>query len=417
MTQSYLTQTLFSQFQLHPLVLSALQKNGFSYCTPIQEKSLPYTTKGINIAGQGQTGTGKTIAFLTATFNHLLTHEPFENHKKNQPRAIIIAPTRELVVQIHHDAQILSEVTGLRLGLAFGGDGYDKQLKVLSDGVDILVATTGRLIDYAKQDYINLEAIQVAVLDEADRMFDLGFIRDIRWIFRHMTPPKKRLTMLFSATLSHNVRELAFEYMNDPQYIEVQPEQKIGHRIKEELFFPSNDDKLPLLQTLIEEEWPERCIIFANTKVTCERIWRHLVADGHRVGLLTGDIAQKKRLAVLEKFTHGDLDILVATDVAARGLHIPNVTHIFNYDLPDDYDDYRHRIGRTGRAGAEGYSISFACEKYSQNLPGIENAIGHAIPVSHYDPEALLTDLPKPKIPRSFNQKRNSKRPSKPPIV
>ncbi|MCO6537460.1 MAG: ATP-dependent RNA helicase RhlB [Gilliamella sp.] len=397
MIQSYLTKTTFSQFPLHPSVLKALEKKGFVYCTPIQEKTLPLTTNGMDIAGQGQTGTGKTMAFLASTFNHLLNHEPLPDHKINQPRAIIIAPTRELVVQIYHDAERLSEETGLKLGLAFGGDGYDKQLKMLSTGVDILIATTGRLIDYAKQNYINLDAIQVVVLDEADRMFDLGFIRDIRWVFKHMTPPQKRLTMLFSATLTHNVRELAFEHMNNPQYIEVEPEQKIGHRIKEELFFPSNEDKLALLQTLIEEEWPDRCIVFANTKVTCEKIWRHLIADGHRVGLLTGDIAQKKRLSILEQFTQGHLDILVATDVAARGLHIPNVTHVFNYDLPDDCDDYRHRIGRTGRAGAGGYSISLACERYSQNLPAIEKAIDHAIPVSQYDPSALLVDLPHPK--------------------
>ena len=409
MTQSYLTKTEFSQLPLHPLVLTALQKNGFQYCTPIQEKSLPFTTKGLDIAGQGQTGTGKTIAFLTATFNYLLNHPPVEKHKINQPRAVIIAPTRELVVQIHSDAQMLAETTGLKLGVAFGGDGYEKQLKTLADGVDILIATTGRLIDYAKQDYVNLQAIQVVVLDEADRMFDLGFIRDIRWLFRHMTPPKERLTMLFSATLSHNVRELAFEHMNDPQYIEVEPEQKIGHRIKEELFFPSDEDKLALLQTLLEEEWPERCIIFANTKVTCEKIWRHLCADGLRVGLLNGDIAQKKRLAVLDKFTQGDLDILVATDVAARGLHIPHVTHVFNYDLPDDCDDYRHRIGRTGRAGEKGFSISFACERYAPNLTAIETVIGHAIPVSHYDPSALLTDLPKPKPPKPYNGRRHKR--------
>lgn len=397
MIQSYLTKTTFNQFPLHPLVIKALEKKGFVYCTPIQEQTLPFTTKGIDIAGQGQTGTGKTIAFLASTFNHLLNNSPLPDHKSNQPRAVIIAPTRELVVQIYNDAQPLSEETGIKLGLAYGGDGYDKQLKMLSAGVDVLIATTGRLIDYAKQDYINLGAIQVAVLDEADRMFDLGFIRDIRWIFRHMTSPQNRLTMLFSATLTHNVRELAFEYMNEPQYVEVEPEQKIGHRIKEELFFPSNEDKLALLQTLIEEEWPDRSIVFANTKVACEKIWRHLVEDGHRVGLLTGDIAQKKRLSILDKFTQGDLDILVATDVAARGLHIPNVTHVFNYDLPDDCDDYRHRIGRTGRAGAEGYSISLACERYSQNLPAIEKAIDHTIPVSQYDPQALLTNLPTPK--------------------
>ncbi|OCG01687.1 ATP-dependent RNA helicase RhlB [Gilliamella sp. wkB112] len=411
MIQSYLTKTTFSQFPLHPLIIKALEKQGFVNCTPIQEKTLPLTSKGVDIAGQGQTGTGKTIAFLASTFNYLLNHTPLPEHKTNQPRAIIIAPTRELVVQIFHDAEALSAETGIKLGLAFGGDGYDKQLKMLAAGVDILVATTGRLIDYAKQNYINLDAIQVAVLDEADRMFDLGFIRDVRWIFKHMTPPQQRLTMLFSATLTHSVRELAFEHMNNPQYVEVEPEQKIGHRIKEELFFPSNEDKLALLQTLIEEEWPERCIVFANTKVACEKIWRHLVADGHRVGLLTGDIAQKKRLAILEQFTKGDLDILVATDVAARGLHIPNVTHVFNYDLPDDCDDYRHRIGRTGRAGAEGNSISLACERYSQNLPAIEKAIEHSIPVSQYDPTALLVDLPMPKVfKRTFHRKTTLKK-------
>ena len=408
MIQSYLTKTTFNQFPLHPSVIKALETKGFVYCTPIQEQTLPLTTKGIDIAGQGQTGTGKTIAFLASTFNHLLNNGPLPEHKPNQPRAIIIAPTRELVVQIYNDALPLSEETGIKLGLAYGGDGYDKQLKMLSAGVDILIATTGRLIDYAKQNYINLGAIQVAVLDEADRMFDLGFIRDIRWIFRQMTPPQNRLRMLFSATLTHNVRELAFEYMNEPQYVEVEPEQKIGHRIKEELFFPSNEDKLALLQTLIEEEWPERSIVFANTKVACEKIWRHLVADGHRVGLLTGDIAQKKRLSILDKFTQGELDILVATDVAARGLHIPNVTHVFNYDLPDDCDDYRHRIGRTGRAGAEGYSISLACERYSQNLPAIEKAIDHPIPVSQYDPQALLSGLPTPKPFKRTNRRKPS---------
>lgn len=400
MAQTYLTESRFSDTSLHPLVINALNKNGFTYCTPIQEKTLPFTTQGLDIAGQGQTGTGKTMAFLASTFHHLLTHQALPNHQINQPRAIIIAPTRELVVQIHNDAKLLSAETGLKLGLAFGGDGYDKQLKILSAGVDILIATTGRLIDYAKQNYINLEAIQVAVLDEADRMFDLGFIRDIRWLFRHMTPPSQRLTMLFSATLSHNVRELAFEYMTEPHYIEIEPEQKIGHRIKEELFFPSNEDKLPLLQTLLEEEWPERCIIFANTKIASEQIWRQLAADRHRVGLLTGDIPQKKRLSILEQFTQGDIDILVATDVAARGLHIPHVTHVFNYDLPDDCDDYRHRIGRTGRAGETGISISLACERYAHNLPAIEEVIGHAIPVSQYDPQALLTDLPKAKPQR-----------------
>ncbi|HGJ5878197.1 MAG TPA: ATP-dependent RNA helicase RhlB, partial [Arsenophonus nasoniae] len=313
--------------------------------------------------------------------------------------------------QIYTDAKELAAITGLKMGLAYGGDGYDEQLHVLQSGVDILIGTTGRLIDYAKQGHIHLGRIQVVVLDEADRMYDLGFIKDIRWLFRRMPSAAQRLNLLFSATLSYRVQELAFEQMNQPEYIEVEPQQKTGHRIKEELFYPSNEEKMRLLQTLIEEEWPERCIIFANTKHRCEDIWAHLAADGHRVGLLTGDVAQKKRLRILEQFTQGHLDILVATDVAARGLHIPSVTHVFNYDLPDDCEDYVHRIGRTGRAGESGHSISLACEEYSLNLPAIEEYIQHQIPVSKYNSEALLQDLPTPKPrrrPRASGTRRNN---------
>lgn len=392
-TNNHLTQTTFSDLPLNSIVLTALQQNGFHYCTPIQALSLPITLRGNDVAGQAQTGTGKTIAFLTAVFHHLVENT---TGKSKRLRALILAPTRELAVQIEQDAKFLSNSTGLKTGLAYGGDGYDKQLKVIEQGVDILIGTTGRVIDYIKQGIVQLDFIEVVVLDEADRMFDLGFIRDIRYLLRKCPAPSQRLTMLFSATLSYKVRELAFEDMNEPEYIEVEPLQKTGHRIKEELFYPSNQDKMALLMTLLEEEWPERCIVFANTKHRCEEIWGYLAADGHRVGLLTGDVVQKKRLTLLKQFTDGDLDILVATDVAARGLHIPDVTHVFNYDLPDDCEDYVHRIGRTGRAGESGISISFACEEYAMNLPNIENYIGHNIPVSQYDSDSLLTDLPKP---------------------
>ena len=394
MQQDYLSQQRFSDLPLHPIVRDALAKKGFDFCTPIQALSLPISLNGRDVAGQAQTGTGKTMAFLTATFHHLLTHQD-PNLEYPHPRALILAPTRELAVQISNDAEFLAKVSGLKTALAYGGDGYDKQLQAIERGVDILIGTTGRVIDYVKQGIISLDEIQVVVLDEADRMFDLGFIRDIRYLLRKCPAPQARLTMLFSATLSYKVRELAFEDMNDPEYIEIEPEQKTGHRIKEELFYPSNQDKMALLLTLMEDEWPERCIVFANTKHRCEEIWGYLAADGHRVGLLTGDVAQKKRLSLLKQFTDGDLDILVATDVAARGLHISDVTHVFNYDLPDDREDYVHRIGRTGRAGESGVSISFACEEYAMNLPAIEEYIGHSIPVSQYETEALL-ELPKP---------------------
>ena len=408
MQKNYLTPQRFTNLPLHPMVLSALQTKGFDFCTPIQALSLPITLSGRDVAGQAQTGTGKTLAFLAATFHHLLTHAV--GGFDEQPRALILAPTRELAVQIAHDAEPLVKTTGLKTALAYGGDGYEKQLSAIASGVDILIGTTGRIIDYVKQGIIRLEQIQVVVLDEADRMFDLGFIRDIRYLLRKCPPPQERLTMLFSATLSYKVRELAFEDMNEPEYIDVEPLQKTGHRIKEELFYPSNQEKMALLLTLIEEEWPERCIVFANTKHRCEEIWGYLAADGHRVGLLTGDVVQKKRLSLLQQFATGELDILVATDVAARGLHIPDVSHVFNYDLPDDCEDYVHRIGRTGRAGEKGISISFACEEYAMNLPAIETYIGHTIPVSQYDPASLITDLPKPyRIKRLNTNKRHVK--------
>lgn len=397
---NHLTEHRFIDFPIHTNVLNALNSKGFEYCTPIQAKTFPITLNGNDIAGQAQTGTGKTLAFLIATFNHLLNHEI--ETAKNQPRALILAPTRELAVQIGADAQLFLPHCDLKLALAYGGDGYDKQIQAIEKGVDILVGTTGRVIDYVKQGIIHLDKIQVIVLDEADRMFDLGFIKDIRYLMRKAPVPTERLTLLFSATLSAKVRELAYEDMDNAEYIEIEPLQRTGHRIKEELFYPSNEDKMALLLTLLEEEWPDRCMIFANTKHKCEEIWQYLAADGHRIGMLTGDIPQKKRLSLLDNFTKGNLDILVVTDVAARGLHIPDVTHVFNYDLPDDKEDYVHRIGRTGRAGESGHSISFACERYAVNLPAIEEYIGHQIPVSQYDKESLLT---LPKVNRSRSKK------------
>ncbi|SHO58036.1 ATP-dependent RNA helicase RhlB [Vibrio quintilis] len=396
MKKTHITEQKFADLGLHPQIQTGLTTKGFEFCTPIQALALPVLLSGQDIAGQAQTGTGKTLTFLAATFHHLLTVPAHEGRKPDNPRAIIMAPTRELAIQIFHDAEPLAQSSGIKVALAYGGESYDKQLSRLKDGVDILIGTTGRIIDFYKQRVFNLNNIQVVVLDEADRMFDLGFIKDIRFLFRRMPAPQERLNMLFSATLSYRVQELAFEHMNQPEHIVVEPEQKTGHRIKEELFYPSNEHKMSLLQTLIEEEWPDRAIIFANTKHKCESIWGHLAADGHRAGLLTGDVPQKKRERILEQFTQGQLDILVATDVAARGLHIPQVTHVFNYDLPDDSEDYVHRIGRTGRAGASGHSISFACEEYAINLPGIESYIDHSIPVSDYDASALLTDLPPP---------------------
>lgn len=409
MQTTHLTDTHFSQLGLHEQVVAALKQASFEHCTPIQAIALPPLIEGQDIAGQAQTGTGKTMAFLVATYNHLLKQK---SSATGQPRAIIMAPTRELAVQIHNDAKRLSEHTGITTGLIYGGEGYQSQKATLEAGVDIIIGTTGRIIDYYKQGIFSLDNIEVAVLDEADRMFDLGFIKDIRFLFRRMPPAVERLNMLFSATLSYRVQELAYEYMNNPVHVQVDPEQMTASRVSEELFYPSDEDKILLLLTLIEDEWPEKAIVFANTKNSCEYINDWLIADKHRVGLLSGDVPQKKRLAILEDFSKGFIDILVATDVAARGLHIDKVSHVFNYDLPDDAEDYVHRIGRTGRAGKSGAAISFACEKYALNLPAIEEYIQHSVPVTEYNSSELLNDVTKPRRnykKRVKRDKRNNK--------
>jgi ATP-dependent RNA helicase RhlB len=414
MPTTHLTDTKFSDLPIHQQVVDALSEANFNLCTPIQALSLPPLLEGNDLAGQAQTGTGKTIAFLVATFHYLLTNP---QDSKRQPRAIIMAPTRELAVQIFNDAELLSQHTGLTLGLIYGGEGYQSQREKLQGGVDIIIGTTGRIIDYYKQNIFSLAAIQVAVLDEADRMFDLGFIKDIRYLFNRMPKPTERLSMLFSATLSYRVQELAYDHMDNPTHVQIEPERKTAERVKEELFYPSDEDKPYLLLTLMEEEWPDKAIVFANTKHGCEKIADWLEADKHRVGLLSGDVPQNKRLKILENFTSGVLDVLVATDVAARGLHIPMVSHVFNYDLPDDAEDYVHRIGRTGRAGESGSSISFACEKYALNLPAIEEYVQHSIPVTDYNPNDLMRDVtpPKPRFKKRMQSgKSHQKRPSGP---
>lgn len=420
MTNKHLTETKFAELGLHPNILDALNNLGFENCTPIQAMSLPVALQGKDVAGQAQTGTGKTIAFLVALFNHLVTRPKRINDSK-QPRALIMAPTRELAVQIFNDAEAIAKSCGLKASVVYGGEGYDAQRAELQEGVDVLIGTCGRLIDYFKQGIYQLDNIDVVVLDEADRMYDLGFIDDVRYMLRKMPPPAERLNLLFSATLSFRVKELAYEHMNDPTAIEIEPEQMTGARIEEELFYPSKPDKMKLLLTLMEEDWPDKAIVFCNTKHGCSEAYHWLASDKHRVGLLTGDVPQRKRLKILDDFTNGKIDVLVATDVAARGLHIPSVSHVFNYDLPDDCEDYVHRIGRTGRAGESGKAISLACEEYVYNLPAIEDYIGHSIPVTKYNSSALLSDLKKPHIPhkrrmqsgKQYNRRGGQSRPRK----
>lgn len=400
MSQEHLTTIKFSSFDLPREVMQGIEDAGFLVCTPIQEKTLPLTLQGRDVAGQAQTGTGKTAAFLVATFNHLLRHPPAEQRKPTQVRALILAPTRELAIQIHRDATKLGEHTGLRLGIAYGGTDYDVQRKQLAEGVDVLIGTPGRIIDYFKQHIFDLRRAQVVVLDEADRMFDLGFIKDVRYLLRRCPPPQERLGLLFSATMSLRVSELAYEHMNNPQLVQVEPERVTAERVRQLLYHTSNDEKIPLLLGLMKSIDARRSIVFVNTKRDAERVWAYLEGNGYGAAILSGDVPQRKRQSLLKRFQDGELAILVATDVAARGLHIPDVSHVFNYDLPQDAEDYVHRIGRTARLGADGDAISFACERFVYSLPDIEAFIGHAIPVERVTDELLVEPAPPVMRPR-----------------
>ncbi|MDH5473559.1 MAG: ATP-dependent RNA helicase RhlB [Gammaproteobacteria bacterium] len=397
---THLTDKSFASFNLAEPILNGLKAAGFDFCTPIQAETLPIALKGQDIAGQAQTGTGKTAAFLVATYQYLLHHPASDRRRANQPRALILAPTRELAIQIHKDAEIIGQFTGLKLGLVYGGTDYDKQRQQLADGIDILIGTPGRLIDYFKQHVFDLKAIQALVLDEADRMFDLGFIKDIRYLIRHCPDPTRRLGLLFSATLSYRVQELAYEHMNNPQKVAIEAEKRTADKIDERVYYPANNEKIPLLLGLFKQENPARSIIFINTKRTAENIYAWLTGNDYPSALLSGDIPQKKRQTLLKKFQDGEFNILVATDVAARGLHIPEVSHVFNYDMPQQCEDYVHRIGRTGRAGASGHAISFACEDFAHTLPEIEEYIGHSIPREAVSAELLIEPKPMAKIER-----------------
>jgi ATP-dependent RNA helicase RhlB len=380
MSDAHLSLLTFDSLNMPDSVKRGIAELGYTRCTPIQAQTLPVALEGRDVAGQAQTGTGKTAAFLIALFNRLLTDPGAPNRPQNAPRAIVIAPTRELAVQIHSDALGIGKYTGLKLAIVFGGVDYEKQRRILEEGVDVLIGTPGRVIDYFKQHVFDLRHIQVAVMDEADRMFDLGFIKDIRFILRRLPHPTLRLTMMFSATLSHRVMELAYEHMNNPELIRIEPDKMTVDRVTQVLYFPSTEEKIPLLMGLLRRIDARRTMVFVNTKRVAEVLERTLTANGFVAQALSGDVPQTKRLKMMRDFHNGEIAVLIATDVASRGLHIPDVSHVFNFDLPNDAEDYVHRIGRTARAGAEGDAISFGCEEYAISLPDIERYIGHQIP-------------------------------------
>ncbi len=408
MENTHLTQIRFSNLELSESILHGLKDAGFELCTPIQRRALPITLRGKDMAGQAQTGTGKTATFLLATFQHLIndTSESIKN-----PRAIILAPTRELAIQIHKDALQLGKHLNLKMALIYGGTDYEKQLNSLKANVDIIIGTPGRIIDFYRQNAFTLDNIKVTVMDEADRMFDLGFIKDIRFLLRRMPPPDQRLNMLFSATLSYKVTELAYEHMNNPVLIRIESEQVTSTAIQQSAFCPSNEQKIPLLLGILHRDQPQRSIVFVNTKRVAERLNDYLNANGYKTAALSGDVAQDKRQRLLADFQENRITLLIATDVAARGLHIADVSHVFNYDLPQDVEDYVHRIGRTARFGANGVAVSFVCEEYAYSMPDIEQYIDQKIPIQSITADLLAAVIEPEKRPETTKPSFSANRP------
>lgn len=385
----------FREFDLPEAVHRGVAAAGFSVCTPIQEATLPLALAGKDVAGQAPTGTGKTAAFLIAAFTRLLRSG--KHAVPARPRALVIAPTRELTVQIHEDARLLGRYVEFRTLAVYGGIDYERQREALRESVDLVVGTPGRLIDYLKQRVYDLRAIEVLVIDEADRMFDMGFIKDIRYILRRMPPYETRQSFLFSATLGYREMELAYEYMNDPVRVSTTAEQLTVEEVEEILYHVERREKFSLLLGVLKREKGERILVFTNTKREAEWLAERLDLHGYQSRAITGDLDQKKRLRVIAQFKAGQLPILVATDVASRGLHIEGVTHVVNYDLPQNPEDYVHRIGRTARAGASGKAITLADEVFVLGLEPLEKMLGYKIPVEWPDDSLLVqprTDLP-----------------------
>lgn len=372
-------KTRFHDLGLPDVVLRGIHQLGFQYCTPIQAETLPATLRGRDAIGQAQTGTGKSAAFLLTILNRLLTLKPVERFA-SEPRALVIAPTRELALQIGKDADGLAKFTGLNIVTIVGGMDYEKQRRQLRDHeVDLLVATPGRLIDFMTSQDVFLDQVEVLVLDEADRMLDMGFIPDVRRIVRATPPKDMRQTLLFSATFNYDVRILIDQWTTDPLQVVIEPETVATDRVEQHAYLIADSDKYKLLEKVLDEQHPELCIIFANRRDLTRNLCDKLNKKGHKAVLLSGEVSQDKRIKTLERFRNGQAQIMVATDVAGRGIHIDGVSHVINYTLPEDPEDYVHRIGRTGRAGAKGVSISFVSEDDAFVLPALEKYLGQKL--------------------------------------
>jgi ATP-dependent RNA helicase RhlB len=389
----FLTTTRFESFTLPPEVHLGLADAGFEFCTQIQAEALPALLQGRDVAGQAHTGTGKTAAFLVTVISRLLA---MPDRKSGLPQAIIMAPTRELSRQIYEEAQVLSRHTDITLLEVVGGIDYKEQAEGLAKGTDIVIGTPGRIIDYYKQGILKTQDIKFLVIDEADRLLDLGFEKDMRYILRKLPHYEKRQSMLFSATLSHRVLELTYEYMNLPEFISVIPDKVTVEGIVQSLFHVGTERKFQLLLGLLQREDFARMLIFVNMKIDVERLARRLKANGWPAEGITGDLPQRQRFKLMERFKNGQIKILLATDVASRGIHVEDISHVINYDLPQDAENYVHRIGRTARAGKDGKAISLACEEYVLHLEPIEEILGYKLPVVWPEDDWFMEDRSRP---------------------
>ena len=385
----------FHDLDLPDEIMHGIADLDFRYCTPVQARVLSEAREGRNVAGRAQTGTGKTAAFLVLCLARFANRPIKGKRRPGTPRALVIAPTRELVVQIAADAKALGKYCDFRCVAVYGGMDYSRQERDLDDTVDLIAATPGRLLDFKRKGILDLNQVEILIIDEADRMLDMGFIPDVKAIIRSTPPKERRRTMLFSATLNDDVMRLSSQWMPDPVVVEIEPEQVAVDTVRQLIYSVKSNDKFKVLYNLLKRDNIGRVLIFSNRRYTTEKIADELHRYGVECEMLSGAVAQKKRMRVLDDFKQGRLNIVVATDVAGRGLHVDDIDHVINYDLPYEPDDYVHRIGRTGRAGAKGTAVSFACEDESFVIPEIEEYIGEEL--SCQQPEAcLLENLPKP---------------------
>ncbi|MDH4220964.1 MAG: DEAD/DEAH box helicase [Candidatus Aminicenantes bacterium] len=378
----------FNEFKLEPRLLQGIANRGYKKMTAVQEQTLAKTLQGMDVAVQSQTGTGKTAAFLITLFERML----YDRASKRK-KALVIVPTRELAVQIEKEARLLNRHLGFAIGSFYGGVGYNGQLALLKRGLDIIIGTPGRLLDLSQKGHLKLKSIGILVIDEADRLFDMGFLPDIKKILQRMPPRYARQNMLFSATLSRVSRTIAAEHMNRPVFIEVTPEQLTVDTISQELYHVKSHIKMNLMLGILKTQAPQNALIFTNMRHSAFRLAKKLQQNGFRSRHLTGDLPQSQRLKIIDDFMAGKFAFLVATDVAARGLHIDDLEMVINYDIPQDCENYVHRIGRTARAGNSGKAISLASEGTADHLEAIESFISMKIPVQTADDDLYATDM------------------------